>query len=241
MSHLNFKTVEVKTLTEQVYRVRIQPQQGKIFAFKGGQYLYLLMLDGKKIPLSIASSPEQQNFIECHIRLIPGHPLAAQILELFQSAKHIHIEGPCGECFLNDGNNDVVIIVGGTGFSPMKSLIESAIATNNSRQFSLYVGAQQQTDLYQSDLVESWDLNNFKLDYIPVINEKDTSWNGAVGFPHEVALKNLGQSALQSDFYISGSEVMVVNVYRKLLEVGVSKQQIFSDILDIKREMDEDF
>jgi len=100
MNELNCKTLEIKKLTEQIHRVRIQPVEGKIFDFKGGQYLYLLMPDGKRIPLSIASAPEETRFIELHIRLIPGHDLAADMLKLFKTAKQIHIEGYLRPCLL---------------------------------------------------------------------------------------------------------------------------------------------
>ena len=237
MSELNCTTTEVKQLTDQIYRVRISPEQGKIFEFKGGQYLYLLMPDGKRIPLSIASAPEQKKFIELHIRLIPGHELAAEMLNLFNTAKRLHIEGPYGECFLKEGKKDLVIIAGGTGFSPMKSLLESAIAQGTTRKLSLYLGAQTSSDLYQSTIVNSWQPGKCQFDYIPVIAEREDEWSGAIGLPHEIALSQLGENSPNCEFYVSGSEAMVMNVYQDLVANSVPKNQIHSDILDIKREM----
>jgi len=238
---LTLKKHSITPLSDQIFQVRLQPESGSIFDFKGGQYLYLLMPDGKKIPLSIASPPQEKRFIEIHIRLIPGHPLAQAMLDLFDTADHVHVEGPCGQCYLLDGNRSVVIIAGGTGFSPMKSLLESAIAKKDEREFYLFVGAQTSAEIYQTDIINSWPLDNFNLNYQPVVNQPDNSWQGKVGFPHEVALEVLGEKASQCDFFISGSEAMVVNVYQSLLAKGISKQAIYSDILDIKREMDEDF
>lgn len=239
MNELNCTTLEVKAFTEQIHRVRLKALEGKLFDFKGGQYLYLLMPDGKRIPLSIASAPEQKDYIELHIRLIPGHELAADMLQLFKTAKKIHIEGPYGQCFLRESQNDVVIIAGGTGFSPMKSLLESAFAQTINKKFSLYLGAQKSNELYQTTLVNAWDVKATLFKYVPVVSEADKTWNGAVGFPHEIALKDLFDTINQHDFYISGSEMMVMNVYQALLKAGAEKQNIYSDILDIKREMGE--
>jgi len=243
MNELSCTKLDIKKLTEQIFRVRIQPLAGEIFDFKGGQYLYLLMPDGKRIPLSIASPPEQKKYIELHIRLIPGHELAADMLHLFETAKRIHIEGPYGSCFLNqsaDVNpNDIVIIAGGTGFSPMKSLLESALAQADKRKLSLYLGVQKAEELYQTELVNSWDLESCGFTYIPVVAEADKGWKGAVGYPHQIALTDIGQTVAKLDFYISGSEKMVMNVYKALLDAGADKECIYSDILDIKREMGE--
>lgn len=236
MKELNCKTLEINTLTEQIFQIRLQPEKGKIFSFKGGQYLYLLMDDGKRIPLSIASPPEEKRFIELHIRLIPGHELAARMLELFKTANKIHIEGPYGQCFLKSNKRDVVIIAGGTGFSPMKSLLESALAQATNKNFYLYLGAQKPDELYQTKLINHWKSTaHFK--YIPVVIEAGTDWKGAVGYPHQAALTQLTNDITEYDFYISGSENMVMNVYHELISSGVSENNIYSDILDIKREL----
>jgi CDP-4-dehydro-6-deoxyglucose reductase, E3 len=240
MKELNCKTLEIKNLTQQIHRVRLQAIEGELFSFKGGQYLYLLMPDGKRIPLSIASAPEQKEYIELHIRLIPGHELAANMLQLFKTANKIHIEGPYGQCFLRKSDNDVVVIAGGTGFSPVKSMIESAFAQNTKRHFSLYLGAQNSNELYQTELVNNWGFGKNQFNYLPVIAEKEEHWSGAIGFPHEIALLDSAENINKTDFYISGSEVMVMNVYRSLVEAGASKDNIYSDILDIKREMGEE-
>jgi len=88
-------------------------------------------------------------------------------------------------------------------------------------------------------LIESWKTDNFQFNYIPVINEIDDGWHGAVGFPHQVALAELGDKIKRCDFYISGSLAMVMNVYQDLLDAGATEKNIFSDILDIRREMRE--
>ena len=239
MKELNCKTLEIKKLTEQIHRVRLQAVEGELFDFKGGQYLYLLMADGKRIPLSIASAPEQKAYVELHIRLIPGHELAADMLQLFKTASKIHIEGPYGQCFLKESENDVVVIAGGTGFSPIKSLIESAFKQNTKRRFTLYLGAQKSNELYQTALVNDWQFDKERFNYVPVIADKEEHWEGATGYPHQVALVDMGANIKQNDFYISGSEMMVMNVYQSLLDAGANKDSIYSDILDIKREMGE--
>ena len=239
MNELTCSTLDVTALGEQVFRVRFQPLDAELFDFKGGQYLYLLMPDGKRIPLSIASPPQQRQFIELHIRLIPGHQLAADMLHLFNTATKIPIEGPYGDCHLRVGNKKVVIIAGGTGFSPMKSLLESAFSQPESRNFCLYLGAQSKKELYQQTIIQAWDTGVCQFRYIPVLQQAEENWSGASGLPHQVAIEELGEDLARADCYISGSEAMVLHVYKALLAAGVDKASIFSDILDIKRQMGE--
>ena len=238
MKELNCITQEIVKLTDEIHRIRIAPESGELFSFKGGQYLYLLMPDGKRIPLSIASAA-QESFIELHIRLIEGHQLAADMIELFKTAKRVHVEGPYGKCFLAEGEKPVVIIAGGTGFSPMKSLLESEFANNSKRSLALYLGVEKEQDLYQADIIADWPAaSNFS--FVPVVNKPGNDWQGETGFPHEAAIKNCQDSLSNTEFFISGSEPMVMSVYQSLLDEGVSKDHIHSDILDIKREMGKD-
>ncbi len=230
-----FKTLEVKPLTDQIHRVRLSPLEGDVFEFKGGQYLFLHLPDGKKIPLSIASAPEQKDYIELHIRSMHAESLAAEMLSLFQTADVLEIDAPHGNCILRDGKNPVIIIAGGTGFSPMKSLLESAFVGAEGREFALYLGAQTKEEIYQSPIIEGWQTNQVTFKYTPVVFEVDDSWKGATGYPHEAAIADYQDKLSNCDVFISGSEPMVMNVYKALTEKGVPPNQIYSDILDIKR------
>jgi len=236
MKEFNCTTKEIISLTQEIYRIRIVPDNNRLFDFRGGQYILLHMSNDRRIPLSIASAPEEKSFIELHVRLIEGHPLAEEMVELFKTADSFQVEGAYGSCYLNDNNRSIVIIAGGTGFSPMKSMIESAFAKNIQRPIELFLGAQTSTELYQHQLINEWQNSYSNFSYTPVIVETEDSWQGAIGFPHEHALKSTKEELRTKDYYISGSEPMVMAVYNALLEKGVEKAQIHSDILNIKRE-----
>lgn len=232
-------TTEITLLNDEIHRVRFKPDDQKLFDFKGGQYIILHMPDGQKVPLSIASAPEEKKFIELHVRLIAGHDLAEEMIELFKAANSYQIEGAYGDCFMNDNKRDIVIIAGGTGFSPMKSMIESALAQKTKKKIELYLGAKVVKDLYQNDLVKEWERKWPNFSYTPVISDKVENWQGEIGFPHHVAIKELDHELAQKDIYISGSEQMVMAVYADLLAEGIDKSKICSDILNIKRNNDE--
>jgi CDP-4-dehydro-6-deoxyglucose reductase len=132
-----------------------------------------------------------------------------------------------------------VFIVGGTGFSPVKAMLESAFAQQDQREFHLFWGAQTPEDFYLKQLVENWQQHHANFHFTPVVSGDDEKWTGARGLVHFEAIRKLSNLS-QFDFYISGSEAMVLAVYYDLLEKGAHKAHIFSDMLDIKRDMGED-
>lgn len=240
MKNFSCITQEVTALTEQVYRIRLATTDEKKFEFQAGQYLLLVMSDDRRVPLSIASAPEEKDFIELHIRLMNSGGLVEEMLQLFQSSKTFQIEGPHGRCVLPSGEKDVVFIAGGTGFSPMKSMAESALARGEKRNLSLYLGVYKPEELYQSPLVSELEKQHSNFKYFPVVGDESCDWQGHTGFPHQVALDHLGEGAKDCEFYISGSEAMVLNVYQALIDAGVKSTSIHSDILNIKRDAGED-
>ncbi len=229
----------IDQLGNDVYRVKLTTADSQSIPYQGGQYLTLQASGGRWIPFSIGNAPEEKSHIELHIRLIPGHQLAEDILQQLKTTKKAHIQIPMGHCVLRAGTRKVVCIVGGTGFSPIKAMLESAFAQNDKRAFELYWGAQTASDFYLYDLPKAWQSKHSGFKFIPVVSGSDSNWQGETGFPHAVAINNIKQIS-DCDFYISGSEGMVMAVYSDLLQQGVPKKQIFSDMLDIKREMGED-
>jgi CDP-4-dehydro-6-deoxyglucose reductase len=224
---------------KDVYRVKLASEALSQVRYLGGQYLTLLSQGGHWIPFSIGNAPEEHSHLELHIRLIPGHALAEQILNRLRKTRKAHIQLPLGKCVLRDGERPVVFIVGGTGFSPVKAMLESAFAKQDTRQFHLFWGAQTQQDLYLKELVDGWQQQRDNFHFTPVVSGEDVHWQGARGLVHFEAIRQLSNLS-QYDFYISGSEAMVLAVYYDLLENGADKSQIYSDMLDIKRDMGED-
>ncbi len=239
MQELHCQVDDISLLGKDVYRVKLTSDELRQVKYQGGQYLTLLSKGGHWIPFSIGNAPEENSHLELHIRLIPGHELAEQILNNLRKTRKAHIQLPMGKCVLRPGDRPVVCIVGGTGFSPIKAMLESAFSLNDPRQFHLFWGAQTKEDFYLLELAKSWhsDHDNFK--FVPVVSGDDDNWKGARGLVHFEAIHQL-EDLSQFDFYVSGSEAMVLAVYYDLLDKGADKDRIFSDMLDIKRDMGED-
>lgn len=239
MQELHCQVDDISLMGKDVYRVKLASDELRQVKYQGGQYLTLLSKGGHWIPFSIGNAPEENSHLELHIRLIPGHELAEQILNTLRKTRKAHIQLPMGKCVLRAGDRPVVCIVGGTGFSPVKAMLESAFVQQDAREFHLFWGAQSKADFYLLELAESWQQQQKNFKFTPVVSGDDDHWKGARGLVHFEAIRQLSDLS-QYDFYVSGSEAMVMAVYYDLLEKGADKERIFSDMLDIKRDMGED-
>lgn len=225
----------VRRAGRDVYWVELEPVEGELPSYTAGQYLMLQLEDGSFRPFSIASSP-LQDVLELHIRRLPGHDEADKIISQLKHQNRVKVQLPFGQCVLTNNERPAVFIAGGTGFAPFHSVIKTALWQNIDRELILYWGAQTSADLYLHREPSEWANKYEHFSYVPVLSGLDEEWQGRKGFVHHAFLLDHDDIS-DMDIYIGGSEPMVMSVYQDLLDRGVTKDAIHSDILDIKREM----
>jgi CDP-4-dehydro-6-deoxyglucose reductase len=225
----------VRRVGRDVYWVELEPVNGELPSYKAGQYLMLELEDSSLRPFSIASSP-LQDILELHIRRLPGHDEADMIVNQLKHQKKVRVQLPHGDCLLTDSERPAVFIAGGTGFAPFHSIIKTALRSKNPRQLTLYWGAQTSPDLYLHREPLEWEKKYSNFRYVPVLSGLDEEWQGRKGFVHHAFMLD-HDDITDMDIYVGGSEPMVMSVYQDLLDRGVDKSSIHSDILDIKRQM----
>ncbi|NTV10812.1 MAG: CDP-6-deoxy-delta-3,4-glucoseen reductase, partial [Zoogloea sp.] len=128
------------------------------FQFRAGQYIDFLLADGKRRSFSIANAPETAGHIEIHIRRVPGGFFTEHVFERMKEKDILRFEGPLGSFYLREeSDKPVVLLAGGTGFAPIKGIVEHAIATGSRRRMTLYWGARNRAGLYLAELARSWE------------------------------------------------------------------------------------
>jgi CDP-4-dehydro-6-deoxyglucose reductase, E3 len=230
--------VHCKAINSDVYHVRLKAPADKTFDYQAGQYLLINMAEDDSRPYSIASMPGSGEFLEMHIRNIPGNQFSTEVLDKLQTAQQLSISLPCGRCTLDRVNAErpLLFIAGGTGFAPFNAMINQAFADNFGQAIHLYWGANLAEELYMLEEVQSWQQANFH--FTPVVQQPANKWQHATGLVHLAALSDIEQLA-NFNIFIGGSSAMVFNVYRTLRNKGVPANQIFSDMLDIVRDTGE--
>jgi len=195
--------------------LKLQLPAAERFQFLAGQYLEFLLKDGQRRAYSIANAPEQEGPLELHIRHLPGGLFTDFVFGVKDPALKekdiLRFEGPLGSFFLReDSKKPIIFVAAGTGFAPIKSIIEQMQLKKIARPVHLYWGGRRPGDLYLPELCASWEkeIANFK--YIPVISDAqpEDQWQGRTGFVHQAVMQDHPD---MKDFqvYACGAPIMV--------------------------------
>jgi CDP-4-dehydro-6-deoxyglucose reductase len=199
--------------------------------FLPGQYIEFLMKDGGRRAFSLANAPFNDQTLELHLRLIPGGKFTEYVFHEMPEKAILRFEGPLGTFTLREeSDKPIIFVAGGTGFAPVKGIIEHALHHHIRRDMILYWGALAKQDLYMPELPEQWANEHGNLRYIPVLSQPgpDDSWNGRNGLVHQAVLADHPDlSAYQ--VYCCGAPAMVEAAHRDFVAAGLPENEFFSD------------
>jgi CDP-4-dehydro-6-deoxyglucose reductase len=214
------KDIQVKTLpcrvqtmqrvTDDVMILGLKLPANERLQFLAGQYLEFLLKDGTRRSFSMGNAPHDDALIELHVRHVPGGQFTDHVFGRMKERDILRFEGPQGTFFLReDSAKPIVFVASGTGFAPIKSIIEHALHKGIARPMTLYWGGRRPKDLYMSALAEEWAARGL-LKYVPVISDAlpEDAWSGRTGFVHRAVMEDLPDlSGYQ--VYACGVPVMV--------------------------------
>ncbi len=204
--------------------------------YLAGQYLDILLPDGRNRSFSIANAPHKDELIELHIRHIDGGDFTSFVFDQLKQKAVLRIEGPHGAFYLReDSNRPIICLAGGTGFAPIKGLIEHAIAEQSTRPIHLYWGARAKRDLYMVALAESWAEQYPHIQFIPVLSEPkaEDHWQGRTGYVHEAVLEDF-TDLRAFEVYACGPPPMVYAGHAAFTAKGMAEDAFFSDAFEFQ-------
>ncbi|HNA28557.1 MAG TPA: CDP-6-deoxy-delta-3,4-glucoseen reductase [Thiobacillaceae bacterium] len=227
---VNARVARMERLCHDVMGVWLSLPEGAAFSFLAGQYVDFLLEDGRRRSFSMANSADGSGQLEFHIRHVPGGYFTERVFNTLKVGDEIGVHGPLGTFFLRDTNRPVLFIAGGTGYAPVKSMVEKALAGGElKRPMRLYWGARQSRDLYLAGQPEAWARADSNFSFVPVLSEPDGSgWTGRSGLVHEAALADLANLA-DWDVYVCGAPAMVEAARRDFLARGLPREAFHSD------------
>ncbi len=205
---------------------------GERLQFLAGQYIEILLKDGKRRAFSLANAPHDDEFLQLHIRHVPGGLFTGFVFGGMQEKAILRFEGPHGGFFLReDSDKPLLLVGGGTGFAPLKSIAEHLFHHRRQRAVTLYWGARAPGDLYLADLPRQWERQHANFKFVPVISEPqaDGGWPGRSGFVHQAVLDDFTDlSGFQ--VYACGAPAMV-NAARETFtgQRGLPGEEFFAD------------
>lgn len=179
---------------DDVMIVSLQLPANERLQYKAGQYIEFLLKDGRRRSYSMANAPHLDDHLTLHIRHMPGGVFTDHVFGAMKEREILRFEGPLGTFFLReDSDKPMVLLASGTGFAPIKAIVEHAIHQNSGREMVLYWGGRRPKDLYMHALCEEWARTVPHFRYFPVVSDAqpEDGWNGRTGFVHQAVMADL--------------------------------------------------
>ena len=226
---------KLERVADDVMVVRLKLPTNERLQFLAGQYIEFLLPDGKRRAFSLANAPQSSNspqaddLLEIHVRRIPGGNFTEHVFTQMKEKDILRLEGPLGSFFLReDSAKPIILVAGGTGFAPIKGLVEHALRIGSKRPMQFYWGAKNRAGLYLNALAEQWAAEH-GIAYTPVLSEPDAGWTGRTGLVHEAVLADHPDlSAYQA--YVCGAPVMCEAALRDFGAHGLPQEEFFADV-----------
>ena len=219
-------------LSHDVVRLYLQQPEGQRLQFLAGQYLDIILKDGRKRAFSIANAPHDDAFIELHIRHIEGGQFTDHVFSAMEEKEILRIQAPLGRFTLREeSERPLIFIAGGTGFAPIKGMIEHAFHVGIRRPMHLYWGVRSRRDLYLPELAVQWAAVHPGFRFVPVLSEPDADWEGRSGFVHQAVVEDHPDMS-GFDVYMAGPPVMVQAGRKAFEDAGLGLEHMFSDAFE---------
>jgi CDP-4-dehydro-6-deoxyglucose reductase len=198
--------------------------------FLAGQYIDILMKDGKRRSLSIANAPHDDALLQLHLRNYGG-PLSDHVFNRMKEKDILRFEGPLGTFFLReDSDKPIILLASGTGFAPIKAIVEHALFKGINRPMTLYWGGRVFSDLYMDALARTWQREH-GIGYVPVLSEArpEDEWTGRTGFVHRAVMADYPDLS-RYQVYACGAPIMVEAAHKDFTtRCNLPDEEFYSD------------
>jgi CDP-4-dehydro-6-deoxyglucose reductase len=229
------RVVKIERPSADVAVLDLRLPMNENMRFMAGQYVDFLLKDGKRRSYSIACKPSAEgvSHLELHIRHVPGGLFTDRLFGGEVKEREVmRFEGPLGSFYLReDSDKPIIFLASGTGFAPIKAMIEHAIARGIQRPMQLYWGCRKQADLYMAALPEQWAREVPGFCYVPVLSEVSAQdgWQGRTGLVHQAVMADHPDLS-GHEVYACGVPVMVDAAQRDFLaQCGLPEDAFFAD------------
>ena len=230
------RVISLEKASHDVMIVKLQLPATDPMKFHAGQYVDFLLRDGDRRSYSMANAPhtlaDGAPIIELHIRHMPGGKFTDHVFGAMKEKEIQRIEGPQGSFFLReDSDKPLIFLASGTGFAPIKALLEAMQQKGITRPSTLYWGGRRPSDLYMDAWVREYAQAHPWFTYVPVVSDAqaEDAWTGRTGFVHRAVLEDHADlSAYQ--VYACGAPIVVESARKDFCaQAGLAEENFFAD------------
>lgn len=231
------RVAALEKLSPDVMRIKLQLPANDIIQYHAGQYVEFILRDGARRSYSMANAPHTliesgAPMVDLHVRHMPGGKFTDHVFSSMKEKEILRIEGPYGSFHLRDDSpKPMVLLASGTGFAPIKAIIEHMQFMGITRDAVLYWGGRRPHDLYLHDWVLARCAEMPHLTYVPVVSDAlaEDAWSGRTGFVHQAVLQDLPDLS-GHQVYACGAPIVVDSARKDYVEkAGLPSEEFYAD------------
>ncbi len=231
------RVAALEKLSPDVMRIKLQLPANDIIQYHAGQYVEFILRDGARRSYSMANAPHTlidggPPMVDLHVRHMPGGKFTDHVFAAMKEKEILRIEGPYGSFHLQDESpKPIILLASGTGFAPIKAIIEHMQFMGITRDAVLYWGGRRPHDLYMDAWVQAMLPQMPHLTYVPVVSDAlpEDGWSGRTGFVHRAVLQDFADLS-GHQVYACGAPIVVDSARRDFaLQAGLPSEEFFAD------------
>ena len=229
------RVISISKPAPDVAILKLQLPANDTFRYRAGQFVEFILRDGSRRSYSMATAPHtlgDKPQIELHLRHLPGGKFTDHVFGAMKEKDILRVEGPFGSFFLReDSDKPMVLLASGTGFAPIKAIVEHLIHTKSQRKAVLYWGCRSRVDLYMHDWAEAATKEHGHLRYVPVLSEAkpEDGWTGRTGLVHQAVMHDI-PNLMEHQVYACGAPIMVESAKHDfVVRCGLPDDEFYAD------------
>ena len=226
------RVTSLEKVSHDVMVVKLQLPANDTLRYHAGQYVEFILRDGARRSYSMANAPHNGPGVELHIRHMPGGKFTDHVFTAMKEKEILRVEGPFGSFFLReDSDKPIVMLASGTGFAPIKALVEHMQLKGIARPTRLYWGGRRPSDLYMDAWIRERAAEMPNLEYVPVVSNAmpEDNWTGRTGFVHKAVIADFPDLA-GHQVYACGAPIVVDSARAEYgPQCGLPPEEFFAD------------
>lgn len=231
------RVAQLERLSHDVMRVKLQLPANDVMQYHPGQYIEFILRDGARRSYSMANAPHTlmasgAPMVDLHIRHMPGGKFSDHVFGGMKEKEILRIEGPYGSFQLQtESPKPIIFLASGTGFAPIKAIIEHMQFMGITREAVLYWGGRRPQDLYLNDWVLARCAEMPQLHYVPVVSDAlpEDGWHGRTGFVHRAVLQDFPDLS-GHQVYACGAPIVVDSARTDYVtQAGLPEHEFYAD------------
>jgi len=240
--NLPCRVANKRQLAHDVIGLELMLPASERLQYLPGQYVDVLLRDGRRRAFSLANAARDDDRLELQIRRVPGGTFSEYVFQHLKERALLRLRGPLGSFYLRKKDHQpVILMAGGTGFAPIKAIVEGALADGFPAKMHLYWGVRARRDLYMHEQISAWAAEHETLEYTPVLSEPlpEEQWSGRTGFVHDAVMEDFADLSPFA-VYVSGPPIMVTSGRENFIARGLDAARFHSDSFDYAYETGHD-